>query len=106
VFGEKLERIEEGVFDEIDRCSIRRIVIPLKVNLIICNNAFRIGASLSRVDTVPGIHKTISSLLMEPWRNEMGEEIDRINHTLPNNPAEKTRAIQQWITRVLDRMEH
>ena len=39
----------------------------------------------------------------------MQEELDRINQTLPNTlpfGSEKTIAIQQWITRVLDRMEH
>ena len=62
--------------------------------------------NLSRVDTLDeGIHVTISSLHMKSWRNEMQEEIDRINQTLPNNPA-KADAIQQWITRVLGRKEH
>ena len=37
----------------------------------------------------------------------MLEEIDRINQTLPNTPNySKTHAIEQWITRVLGRMEH
>ena len=37
----------------------------------------------------------------------MLEEIDRINQTLPNTRSrEKAGAIQQWITSVLDRMEH
>ena len=37
----------------------------------------------------------------------MEQEIDRINQTLPNIRAiEKTTAIQQWITNVLNRMEH
>jgi hypothetical protein len=40
---------------------------------------------LSRVDILAeGIHKTISSFHMESWRNEMKDEIDRINQTLPN----------------------
>jgi hypothetical protein len=101
VFGEKLERLEQGAFY---RSSLRRITIPLKDNLIIGN----ICENLSRVDTLVGrIHKTISSLHMETWRNEMEEEIDRINQTLPNtHSTEKATAIQQWITRVLSRMEH
>ena len=37
----------------------------------------------------------------------MEDEIDSINQTLPNiQSIEKTGAIQQWITRVLGRMEH
>ena len=37
----------------------------------------------------------------------MQEEIDRINQTLPGTRAfEKTQPIQQWIKRVLGRMEH
>ena len=37
----------------------------------------------------------------------MKGEIDRINQTLPNDQSrDKTQAIQQWITRVLSRMDH
>jgi hypothetical protein len=44
---------------------------------------------------------------MEVWRDEIEDEIDRINQTLPNTPASgKTRAIQEWITRVLERIKH
>jgi hypothetical protein len=42
---------------------------------------------------------------MESWRVEMKDEIDSINQTLPNTP-EKTTAIQLWVERVLQRMEH
>ena len=106
VFGEKMERIEEGVFHGCT--ALRKISIPLKCGLIIGNYAFKFCSNLSRVDTLDeGIHKTISSLHMETWRNEMENEIDRINQTLPNIPSiEKTRAIRQWITRVLSRMDH
>jgi len=105
VFGEKLERIDGSAFRG---SALRRIVIPLKGNLIIHSYVFNCCHDLSRVDTVDGgIHRTISSLHLESWRNEMMEEIDRINQTLPNAGAyEKTTAIQKWITRVLSRMEH
>ncbi len=105
-FGKDLESIKIHAFR--DCTALRRIVIPLKDNLIIDNYAFHDCENLSRVDTVAGgIYKTISSLHLESWRNEMGGEIDRINQTLPNTgAAEKTTAIQQWIERVLDRMEH
>ncbi len=104
-FGEKLERIDGSAFWG---SALRRIVIPLKQGLIIGNNAFNNCENLSRVDTlVGGIHKTISSLHLEMWRNEMLEEIDRINVTLPNTPAiKKAGSIQRWITRVFGRMEH
>jgi hypothetical protein len=63
--------------------------------------------ALSRVDLVGGIHKTISSLLLESWRLEMTDEIDRINQVLPNSPTdEKTEAIRRWMERVLRRIEH
>ena len=106
VFGKDLERIEGGA---LANCTaLRSVVIPLKDNLIIENNAFTFCDNLSRVDILDGeIHKTISSLHMESWRDEMEEEIDRINQTLPNiRSIEKATAIQQWIARVLGRMEH
>ena len=106
VFGEDLERIESGGAAFFKCISLRRIAIPFKDNLSIDNNTF--SSCLSRVDTLAGgIHETISSLHLESWRNEMMEEIDRINQTLPNTPAsKKSQAIQRWITRVFDRMEH
>jgi hypothetical protein len=86
---------------------MRRIVIPLKNNLIVSNDAFNRCDNLVRVDVAGGIHKTISSLHLESWRNEMNEEILRINQTLPGKPAsEKTATIQQWIRSVINRMEH
>ena len=36
----------------------------------------------------------------------MQDEIDRINQTLPNIRVGKTRAIREWIKRVLSRMEY
>ncbi len=106
VFGQNLERIEECAFH--DGTALRRIAIPLKDNLIIESNVFSCCENLSRVDTLAGgIHKTISSLHLKSWRDEIQEEIDSINQTLPNIRAfEKARAIQQWITRVLGRIEH
>ncbi len=105
VFGRDLERIEAYAFH--DCTALRRIAIPLKDNLVIYYNAFACCEKLSRVDILDGgIHKTISSLHMESWRNEMLEEIDRINQTLPNIRIEKAGAIKKWITRVFGRVEH
>jgi hypothetical protein len=79
----------------------------LKDNLIVEDAAFNLCENLSRVDVIVGIQKTISSLHMEIWRNEMKEEIDRINQTLPDTQSTaKGAAIQRWIRSVIDRMEH
>ena len=105
-FGPDLERIETyAIYNCI---ALRHIAIPLACGLIVEDEAFHVCQNLSRIDTLDGgIHKTISSLHLESWRDEMQDEIDRINQTLPNIPVnEKTTAIQEWITRVLDRMEH
>ena len=74
---------------------LRRIAIPLKDNIFDGDNLFDSCVNLSTIDVVGGIHKTISSLHMESWRNEMREEIDRINRVLPTTfPLEKTSAIR------------
>lgn len=108
-FGEDLERISDAFWNS----SLRRIAIPLKRSLIndqiasTTGGAFNYCLNLSRVDIVGGIHKTISSLHMKGWRDDMQEEIESINQTLPNTyPHQKTTAIQQWIRSVLNRMEH
>jgi 5S rRNA maturation endonuclease (ribonuclease M5) len=63
--------------------------------------------NLRTVDLVGGIHKTVASLHLESWRNEMNEEIQRINQILPStDPDDKTDAIRQWIQSVLDKIEH
>jgi hypothetical protein len=106
VFGKDLETIKEFAFHAC--AALRSITIPLKDNLIFDEYTFTVCDNFSRVDIlVGGIHKPITSLHMETWRNEMEEEIDRINQTLPNTRAiEKGEAIQQWITRVLGKLEH
>lgn len=104
VFAEDLEGIERGAFR--DCTAIRRIAIPLKSNIIIGDDAFLSCDNLSRVDVVGGILTTISSLHLESWRDEMKEQIDRINQTLPETPMGKSNAITQWIRSVLDKMEH
>ncbi len=105
VFGKELGRIETNAF--LACTALKRIIIPLKDNLIIDNHTFVRCENLARVDTLAGeIHTTISSLHLESWRNEMLEEIDRINQTLPNIRIEKAGAIQRWIARVIGRIEH
>jgi hypothetical protein len=105
VFGKDLERIEEYTF--FNCIALRHIVIPLKDNLAIDYAAFNRCENFLRVDALAGeIHKTISSLHLESWRNEMLEEIDRINQTLPNTQSAKVGAIQRWVASVLQRIEH
>ena len=101
---EDLERIGIGVFQHCRR--LRRIVIPLK-DLDLDDNVFNGCVNLSRVDLIGGIHKTISSLYLESWRIAMNDEIDRINQTLPNiDYYDKTESIREWITIILQRIEH
>ncbi len=105
VFGEDLEGIEGGAFHNCP--ALRRIAIPLKDGLIIEDDVFDWCGILSRVDVIGGIPKTVSSLHMESWRDEMKEEIDRINQTLPGTQsAAKGAAIQQWVESVHPKMEH
>ena len=113
--SDHLERVEAGAFEECPR--LRRIVIPLKDNLlgdsVFYNDVFYNCDSLSQVDLVGGIHKAIASLHLESWRIAMNEEVDRINQDLPNlgaedyeTPNNKTAAIEDWLGRVLQRIEH
>jgi hypothetical protein len=103
-FPKDLEGIGELAFS--DCPHLRRIAIPLKDNLL-DEGAFHNCRDLSQVDLIGGIHTTVSSLLLDSWRNEMKDEIDRINQVLSNTHTDyKTEAIQQWMERVRDRMEH
>jgi hypothetical protein len=101
----EVERIGERAFIYCTR--LRRIAIPLRDGTFGGDGVFYYCDNLSTVDVVGGIHKTISSLHMESWGNEMREEMDRINRVLSNtHHFEKTRVIQQWIESVLQRIEH
>ncbi len=106
--SEDLEAMAGWVFLKCRR--LRRIAMPLKPNLI-GNGPFLECDALSQVDLAGGIHKTVSSLLLDSWKNEMNDEIGRINRDLPIAPADKTaankaRTIRQWMERVLERIEH
>ena len=109
-FGKDLETIGGSAFRRCD--SLRRIAIPLKdidfpLDSDNNRNQFTDCGKLATVDLVGGIHKTISSLHFESWRDEMKEEIGRINQDLPNtDDRRKATAIQQWIERVINRIAH
>jgi hypothetical protein len=86
--------------------NLRRITMPLKDNMISADVFFDCR-NLTTVALSGGIHKTIASLHMESWKNEMREEIDRINQVLPNTHVwGKTAEIRQWIRSVIGRIEH
>ncbi len=107
----KLERIKGRA---LSCCSLERITIPLKDRLIIHDDTFTGCEKLKRVDLVGGeLHKTIAALQLEEWKNDMYEEIDAINQTLPTADAgeawnedvgEKAAAIRDWIRSVLSKI--
>jgi hypothetical protein len=100
--SEDLEEIGWAVFD---LCRpLERIAIPLK-NDMIGSLAFNGCDNLSQIDLVGGIHKTISSLLLGRWRDEMRGDISRINWYLPRSRF-KSLEIQEWILRILRRIKH
>ena len=116
-FGIDLETIGIRTFYRCPR--LRRIAIPLKNSLFTLirfddlhhqYTHFDGCSNLTMVDIVgaEAIHTTISSLLLESWKYEMNQEINRINLELPNKNSgvAKGNAIQQWIRSVINRMEH
>eukprot|EP00985_Skeletonema_marinoi_P003271 scaffold1368_cov72-Skeletonema_marinoi.AAC.3 len=110
-FGGNLETIQQYAFYV---CfNLRRIAIPLKGNLIPQHDEplrctqFARCRNLTTVDLVGGIHKAVSSLLLESWQTEMNQEINRINQMLPSSCyMGKAVKIRTWISTVIDRMEH
>jgi hypothetical protein len=99
----EVERIGDGAFES---CTLlRRIAIPLKDGIFDGDNVFHGCDNLVTVDFLGGIYKTISSLHMESWGNEMREEVDRINRVLPTT-YEKTVTIQRLIESILERLNH
>ena len=101
---EELEAIGKGAFDNC--VSLRRITLPLKDDMI-ADDVFDDCPNLTAVDLVEGIHKTVSSLHLESWRNGMTGEINHINQDLPNTDAEqKTQVIREWMSQVIIRLDH
>jgi len=107
VFGEALDSIECEAFRGCS--SLKRIAFPLKDGIL--NNEyghsqFEECTELETVDLVGGVHKTVASLHNESWRNEMREEINRINRVLPDIPEYlKGYEIAQWIQSVITKFE-
>ena len=112
-FGVNLETIGIGSFYGCKQ--LQRIAIPLKDGLFQFDTRqqrytqFDYCDKLTTVDLVgaEGINNTISSLLIESWRDEMNQEIDRINEELEDTDAdEKANAIRLWIRSVINRFDH
>jgi hypothetical protein len=108
-FGEDLETLGIRAFWG---SKLGRIAIPLKDEMFIFNEydgtytQFHRCNSLTTVDLVGGIHKTVPSLHLESWKNEMVEEIQRINQILPSTDSnEKADAIVPWIQSVKSRFD-
>eukprot|EP00985_Skeletonema_marinoi_P008898 scaffold4071_cov136-Skeletonema_marinoi.AAC.2 len=106
---EEVERMEQYAFANCH--AMRRIAMPLKTGMI-ANNVFNYCENLERIDLVGGIHRTISFLHLERWRDDMNDEINRINQILPHTPATgtivggKNEAIKRWIETAYRKMEH
>jgi hypothetical protein len=108
--GEDLETLGSGAFR---RSKLRRIAIPLKDGMFRLNiydgayTQFHDCPDLTTVDLVGGIHKTVASLHLESWRNEMNAEIQRINQILPGtDPNRKADVTRQWIQSVISKVDH
>ena len=111
----RLEAI--GAYAFLNCRHLQRIAVPLKRNLLEFfsdlnkrYNQFQYCEELVTVDLVGGTYKTVASLHMESWTNEMSAEINRINQVLPNTPAtpdgEKTNVIRRWMHSVLDKLDY
>ena len=101
--GKLLETLQSFAFADCHK--LERVAMPLKDDMIGGNHVFGNCSKLISVDLVGGIHKTVASLHLESWRNEMNNEINRINQTLPTIRG-KTGEIQQWIRSVIERLDH
>jgi len=111
-FGYNLERIDTLSFDTCP--NLRRIVIPLKDDIFplasdssLCNQ-FGNCTNLTIVDLVgvEGINKTISSLFLQSWKDEMNHDMTCINQVLPHTTeSAKTATIRLWIGSLLGKME-
>ena len=114
--GGNLERIDTQSFD----CcpNLRRIAIPLRDDIFplpspysnssLCNQ-FGNCPNLTTVDLVgvDGINKTISSLFLQSWKDEMNHDMmNCINQVLPHTTeSAKTDTIRLWIGSLLGKRE-
>ena len=102
--GEALEALYGWAFGDCPK--LERITLPLKDFFEDRSSVFKDCTKLTRIDLVGGIHQTVATLHLVSWRNEMNDEINRINQTLPTITAGKTEEIQQWMESVINRLDH
>ena len=85
---------------------LRCITIPLKDSMFGNHAVFTECDDLSRVDLIGGFRQTISSLLLDNWRDEMNDEIDSFNQGPPSDSYDKTASIRRWMETIIRRLEH
>ena len=115
-FGKNLESIGQGAFN--NNTNLRRVKIPLKHgpfdhysdDVFAGCEEFR---DICLVDEAI-INETADAFILGEWKSDLNEEIDSINHILPNADAgdednrvgDKTRTVRVWIGRVLQKIIH
>ena len=99
---EDLETLEYKAFYGCQH--VERIIMPLKDDMVAVN-VFNGCSNLTSLSLGGGTHNTVASLHLETWRSEMKDEINRINHVLPNTEA-KTTEIRRWMRSVNRRFNH
>ena len=101
---EDVKGVECGAFEFCP--SLQCISMPLKDG-IFRDQAVYGCEKLTTINIIGSIHKTISYLSLESWRNEIYDEIGRVNRVLPDaDQKEKTHIIQQWMKSVSSTVEH
>ena len=106
-FGSNLKKISSNVF--LGCRSLERVSFPLRVELVLIYLSFPGCVNLKRIDLVEGaLHQFIASLHLEEWKDGMNEEIDSINHILPDIPevdsddmGGEATVIRDWVLRIL-----
>eukprot|EP00984_Skeletonema_dohrnii_P007527 scaffold2736_cov82-Skeletonema_dohrnii-CCMP3373.AAC.6 len=108
-FGKELESIKGWAFFWCT--SLESITIPLKDGMITYDDIFQGCKKLEHVDLVEGavLRRTIDTLLLEEWRNDMKDKVDAINQSLPTTPAVdnkrgKAEVVRTWIRSVLHKI--
>ena len=105
-FGGELDALQEGTFRNCP--ELKRIALPLKGNMIE-DGVFDDCPKLETVNLVGGIHQTVASLHLESWRDEMNNEINRINQVLPSTCSvggDKGGEMRQWMESVIHHLDH
>ena len=101
---EGLETLGYSAFSECERLA--RIALPLKDGMN-ADDAFFSCPNLVSVNLYRGVHSTVASLHLESWRNDLTDEINRINQGLPiTGRWEKPAEVQQWIGSVIRQLDY